>query len=415
MKIAPLPALLLWAMLAYILSLSNLLWGYFLPLPPFGSFLRNLFCVLYLGGLLLALMQTARQAARMVLGATSDPSPHRARARFVSLLIIGILLSLPTLATVIGGVLKSTNPFVTFLPRVINSLPEFAQMVLTIFAASAGLSLLGACVGRVFKHPNTLLAGAGFACFFDIVVVTLGTVAQVMKQSSGNLIAAASIGAGGQHAQPPFPGMMHGPIAPPPLCSVTIGPADVLFLALFLGAVIELRLAKRATFTWMFGLLWAALILVQTTGLPIPALAPMGIAVLLANLRFAAFTREEKFALGYGGAFAALCAVFIIWGSQKLIKPDAPKFGFVYGTVQEGGGGPKVVQGIVRDSPADKGGLRPGDVLLSVNGVPVPQLSPEGWEAERTKARETGRLVLSVQRSGEKKPRTVVLTPAPAN
>ena len=412
MKIAPLPALLLWAMLAYILSLFNLLWGNFLPLPPFGSFFRNTFCVLYLGGLLLVLMQTARQAASMVLGAVSDPSPPRARARFASLLIIGFLLSLPTLLTVIGGVLKSTNPLVVFLPRLIRSLPEFAQMVLTIFAASAGLSLLGACVGRVFKHPNTLLAGAGFACFFDIVVVTMGTVAQVMKQNSGSLIATASIGAGSQGAPPPFPGMVsHGPAIVPPLCSVTIGPADVLFLALFLGAVIELRLGKRATFAWMFGLLWAALILVQTTGLPIPALAPMGIAVLIANVRYAAFAREEKFALLYGGVFALICAGFIIWGSQKLIKPDPPKFGFVYGSIARDGGGPSVVQGVVRGSAADKGGLRPGDILLTVNGKPVPGLSREAWEAERGRARETGKLILTVKSMNEKKPKTVILIP----
>ena len=280
-------------------------------------------------------------------------------------------------------------------------------------AASAGLSLLGACVGRVFRHPNTLLAGAGFACFFDIVVVTMGTVAQVMKQSGGSLIANASIGAGAANTNPPlFPGMhTHGPAPIPPLCSVTIGPADVLFVALFLGAVIELRLGKRATFAWMFALLWAALALVQTTGLPIPALAPMGVAVLIANARYAAFTREEKFALGYGGAFAVVCAGFIIWGAQKYIKPDPPKFGFVYGSVRRDGKGPVVVQGVFRGSPADKAGLLPGDVLLNINGAPIGSMTPETFAAERTKSLQTHQFVLTVERMNEKKPRTVVITP----
>lgn len=413
MKIAPLPALLLWAMLAYVLSLVNLEWGHFLPLFPFGSFGRNTLCIVYLGGLLLALMQTARQAALMVLGAAADPAPVRARSRFVFLLLFGLILSLPTLATVLGGVLKLTHPLVTFLPALVNDLPSPAQMVVTIFFATAGLSLVGACVGRVFRHPNTLLAGAGFACFFDIVVVTMGTVAQVMKQNSGSLIAAASIGAGasGSGGSLPFGMRPHGPAPIPPLCSVTIGPADVLFVALFLGAVIELRLGKRATFAWMFALLWAALALVQTTGLPIPALAPMGVAVLIANVRYAAFSRDEKFALGYGGAFAVLCAGFIIWGAQKYIKPDPPKFGFVYGSVRRDGGGPPVVQAVLKGSPADKAGLHPGDILLTVNGTPTQSLTVEQFGEERAKSLQTGTFVLTVQRKGEPKPRAIIMTP----
>ena len=73
MKIAPLPALLLWAMLAYVLSLVNVEWGHIVPLPPFGSIARNALCIVYLGGLLLALMQTARHAARMVSGGNCRP------------------------------------------------------------------------------------------------------------------------------------------------------------------------------------------------------------------------------------------------------------------------------------------------------------------------------------------------------
>ena len=414
MKIAPLPALLLWAMAAYILSLLNVEWGHVLPLPAFGSWPRNLLCIVYLGLLLLALMQAARQAAQMVLGAAGDTAPTRARWRTIILAAIGALLSLPTLATVIGGVLKSNSPLATFLPRFIGEMPLPAQMIFTILVASTGLSLLGACVGRVFRHPNTLLAGAGFACFFDIVVVTMGTVAQLMKQSGGSLIASASIGAGTAAASgaPAFPGMrLHGPQPIPPLCSVTIGPADVLFIALFLGTVIELRLNRRGTFLWMFGLLWAALALVQTTGLPVPALAPMGIAVLIANVRYANFTREEKFALGYGGAFAVLCAGGIIWGSQRLIKPDPPKFGFVYGSVRRDGSGPPVVQGILPGSPADKAGLLPGDILVSVNDKPIGSLTPEQFADERAKSLQTKKFVLTVRRNGEAKPRDIVITP----
>jgi len=59
----------------------------------------------------------------------------------------------------------------------------------------AAAALAGAAIGRVIRHPNTLLAGAGFAVFFDIVVVTMGTVA-VLLQKSPHVIASASVGGG---------------------------------------------------------------------------------------------------------------------------------------------------------------------------------------------------------------------------
>ena len=69
----------------------------------------------------------------------------------------------------------------------------------------------------------------------------------------------------------------------------------------------------------MFALLLAALAYVEITGAPVPALAPMGLAVILANARHARFTRQEKFALVYGTGFALVLAVLLVAGARGVL------------------------------------------------------------------------------------------------
>jgi len=69
----------------------------------------------------------------------------------------------------------------------------------------------------------------------------------------------------------------------------------------------------------MFGLLALALVFVELRGLPIPALAPMGVAVLLANLRHAAFTRQEKRDLAIGATFAVFLAGLLVAGARGVL------------------------------------------------------------------------------------------------
>ena len=92
----------------------------------------------------------------------------------------------------------------------------------------------------------------------------------------------------------------------------------VLFLAIFFTAVVHLRLSEMRTLVIVFLALFAALAVAQLTPLPVPALAPMGAAVVAANLRHACFTREEKVALIYGGAFALLLAIVMVLAARRL-------------------------------------------------------------------------------------------------
>ncbi|MES2460566.1 MAG: PDZ domain-containing protein, partial [Armatimonadota bacterium] len=248
---------------------------------------------------------------------------------------------------------------------------------------------------------------AGFSIFFDIVVVTMGTVAVLMKSNS-NLIAAVSVGAGAMPTPSGRTGMVLRQFDP--ISAVTIGPADVLFVALFLSAIYQMNLSRRQTFLWMFGLLGIALLIVQTTSLPIPALAPMGIAVLVANLRHAAFTSQEKRDLGIGAAFAVFCATLMVIGARTFLvpppSPSPPSLGLKLGRAQgpQGQTGPPVITEIKSQSRAETAGLKPGDAILAVNGSPA---TDEQFAAAIAELRERGGMTLTIQRRGETKPRLI--------
>ncbi len=375
----PAVALFLWAVAACLLTLINRFAGHYIPLPPFGTLAGNLVAVPYLLLLLLTLLKMGRAAARLPFSAPF-------------LLIAGLLLAAPVGVTLLLQNMKIFPPTWLFLTANNLFLPLAAALV-------------GAGVGRVIKHPNTLLAAAGFSIFFDIVVVTMGTVAVLMKSNS-NIIAAVSVGAGS------LP-ISSGPASVAlkqydPISAVTIGPADVLFVALFLSAIYQLNLSRRATFTWMFGLLGLALLVVQVTSLPIPALAPMGIAVLIANLSHAAFTSQEKRDLKIGAAFAVFCAALIVIGARTFLAPPLPppSLGLRIGRMQgpQGQPGPLVITGIRKESPAETAGLEPGDAILAINGSPA---TDDQFEAGRLEIRKRGGMTLTVQRRGEAKSRLV--------
>lgn len=381
-----------WASLACVLTLINRFTSLLVTLPPLGSVAGNLLAILYLAALLLALLHTARTAVSLPL-----------RTRF--LLVVGLVLSLPSLLIVFATLTKTDSAFLRLFYSI---LPMPLQAFLNNFLGPIGLSFLGAAIGRLIKHPNTLLASAGFALFFDIVVVTMGTVAQLMKSGS-NLIAAVSVGAG---AQIPTGGTGGGPIIklPDPISNVTIGPADVLFIALFLSSVYAMGLSRRATFAWMYVLLLGALIIVQTNFLPewlpgIPALVPMGVAVLVANFRHGAFTRTERRDLVIGCVFAVFCAFLMILWARRSITPPLPTHGLVMSRVG-GNTGPIYVMQTQPQTPAARAGVRPGDMVVAVNGKPVRTLTAEEFEGiwiESNKPDGKG-LVLRILRRGNPEP-----------
>lgn len=284
-----------WALATFALIVCNQFGGIVVPPPPPAGLARHVLTLFYLGLLLFTLMRFAQAAARL---------PHSARV----LCLIGLPLALPLALLFSAAYVPSVAPAL----HTLRYLPPWLMFLEVNLFAPIGVALLGAAIGRQFRHPNTLLAAAGFAAFFDVVVVARGTVA-LLLQYRPHAIAAVSVGGS-------------TPVGPkskllPLFSTVTIGPADVLFLSIFLAAVVHLALSERATFRTLYVLLLLGLAIAAFAPRPlaVPALAPMGVAVILANARHAAFTRAEKFALAYGSAFALLLAVVLVAGARTLL------------------------------------------------------------------------------------------------
>jgi hypothetical protein len=401
--------MVLWAAGACLLTLFGGAIGRYVDLPHPGSVAAQLLGVVYLVGLLFCLLSCCRAAAKL-------------RGSSAFQFLVGAILSLPALARLVLAGLAAVRPLefgsAAFgFEQLTGFLPAGAQDLTNNFLAPIGLALLGSSIGRIIKHPNTLLAGAGFAIFFDIVVVTMGTVAVLMTANAA-LISAVSVGAGAAPAMPtlPFHPLHAGRLLPveEPLSRVTIGPADVLFMAVFLSAVHRLGLARKATFGWMFGLLGLALVIVQVFAVPIPALAPMGIAVLIANARHAAFTNQERRDLKIGAVFAAFCATLMVAGARRFAPPPPPPpLGFEFTADMRSK--TLFVRGVRPGSRAALAGVQPGDLVNGLNGEAFLRLTPDEIGAELMAAREHGGSISVRHRGGSATVTLPLAPPSPAS
>lgn len=368
----PVTTLLASALGAFVLGWINRHIGEFVALPPARSAWGHGLSLGYLGLLLACLILMARSAAHF-------------RVSTLFLLVVGTVCAAPMLVVLAIGA---------------SSVPDWLAVGANNLFGPIGAVMVGAAIGRIINHPNTLLAAAAFAAFFDMVVVTLGPVAKLMESGSP-LIQAVSVGAGASSGPARFGfGKMFRFLS-----AVTIGPADVLFLAVFLGAVVllsrsaEFRIrTETATLRWLFVLLMVALTLVEFGVKAVPALAPMGMAIIVANRKEARFTPRELRDLWIGGGFAVACAVAIVLigpriaARSKPAPPKGPVYGMMLSRIPQGN--ELVINGIAPDSPAQMAGLKPGDVLAAVDGTPTPKIS-DSVLSERL--RDPARLILDLR------------------
>lgn len=380
--------------IAFVLALLNRFLGFALEsiaasnggsgflLPPIRSVPALVLGIAYLASILGCLLVMARSVAQL-------------RISTAFLLVTGVLMASPMLTVLWASDTR----------KVINPLLELSANNLF---GTLGAIFVGAAIGRIIKHPNTLLAAAGFAAFFDMVVVSVGPVRALLETRSP-LISAVSVGAGSAASPGGWGGRTVQLIS-----SVTIGPADVLFIAVFLSSIaclarhptFQLK-SERSSFWWMYGFLLMALIAVQLGVRAVPALAPMAAAVLVANVRYAAFTKQEKRDLGIGGAFAAICAGLMIWQGQRIMAqpvkvPDGPIYGFII--TRDRITNELVVNGILPDSPAFKAGVKPGDVIERIDQIQTGKMSNAEFKPYLASSVRNGGIDLVIRRLGSKGP-----------
>lgn len=245
----------------------------------------------------------------------------------VSLLITIVFVALPVLAlfragshpwtgrlamgfVVAGGVIQFLLPLLIprgggFLPILLSAIAQQGLPMWTV-GLGAGLALL-------LKDKNMLLPVAIFLALFDIFLVftPLGFVQQLMK-SQPKLLPAVAHQIPQVATQPQETGVPVGTFA-------YIGPADFLFMGMFFVAVFRFGMRSRETLRWLLIALALYIPLALFLG-PIPLLVPIGLAVLLVNLREFKMNTEEKLSTAI---VAAIGIGIIVWSATRP-KPVAP-------------------------------------------------------------------------------------------
>lgn len=162
-----------------------------------------------------------------------------------------------------------------------------SQLSLVLLAIS-----LGYMVSFIVREPNILLPAAVCAAFVDYWNVTMGPLGQMLEKRPDIVEKVA----------------VHVPAMATGMPLVMIGMGDIVFLALFFGVLFRFSMNVNGAF-WLGFILLTISLFVAMLGIPIPALVPMGIAILAANARHFKLKREELFATLYVGIFLLILLI----------------------------------------------------------------------------------------------------------
>ena len=186
-------------------------------------------------------------------------------------------LALSGLAVWLLLTLAVSRHWLTQLQYVLLSPVRDLGMIVTV----AGFGIL---MASRLKELNILVPIGMFATFADFVVVHYGTVHRALSTTKGQQML-QSVSAKVPSVHPGIP-------------LLTIGPADFLFLGVFLACADRFGLGVRRNALWFTVILTLSLLLVAITGWPVPALAPMSLTLLALNWRRFRLTRDEWISTG---------------------------------------------------------------------------------------------------------------------
>ena len=185
--------------------------------------------------------------------------------------------------------------------------PGLPEVLLIWFAAS-----VGALLARLIRTANMIPPVAFALCLADAWTVWLGGPVQQMMESR-HPTAQAVVRAMTVQLPAPSAGAAQIPI---------VGFADFLFVGFFVAALCRLvadpRVLRRTLVAVVIVLIaYMAIVVFAPRDLALPALLPMGIAVVAVNWRHFRYTRSEVFALIYAGLAIAALAAGLAWMGQR--------------------------------------------------------------------------------------------------
>ncbi len=219
----------------------------------------------------------------------------------------------PALATafVVGGLALHFGPAV-----VAGSISPGPLAGILGAVAQAGLPIwcagLGALIATLVKEKNILIPIAIFLVIFDafLVLTDVGITQQIL-QKAPKVFESVALS---------IPSVQTAPTAGQVRPAAYAGPADFVFLAMFFIALFRFRMRTAETLRAVVPVLLAYLLLVVLVGVPLPALVPIGLTVLVVNRREFRLTRDEWAATGL---VAVLGAGLLIWGMTRP-RPTPP-------------------------------------------------------------------------------------------
>lgn len=172
------------------------------------------------------------------------------------------------------------------------------------FALLTSAISLGYVVSFIFREPNILLPVGIVAGLVDLWNVTVGPLGRIVEKRP-DIVEKVSV-----HLPSPAPHLI--PMA-------TIGMGDVVFLAMFFAVLYRFSMNVKGAFWLGYVLLTLSVFLAFKVS--IPALVPMGIAILVTNIRCFKLSREELFATIYVSLFvAALLGTHAVYTLTRHIR-----------------------------------------------------------------------------------------------
>jgi hypothetical protein len=173
------------------------------------------------------------------------------------------------------------------------AVPGLGGLLLIWLAASVGV-----LISRLVREIKILLPMAIVLACVDMSVVFGGGL--VTQANSGkNPVAKTAMSALTVKLPPAH---LHRGAAP---MNLSVGFADYLFIALFFACFARFGVPARRTFLWLCVTLAAYMTVVAFSQIDLPALVPIAVVVIGANLRQFRYERSEAFALLYAGLIVA--------------------------------------------------------------------------------------------------------------
>lgn len=171
---------------------------------------------------------------------------------------------------------------------------------------------LGALLTSLLREKNILVPVAIFLAVWDafLVLTPVGPTSQFLKNAPQVL---NTIGMS-------IPIAASEPTTGRAAVGAYVGPADLVFLGTFFVALFRFEMRTKETLRWMIPALVAYLVVVLVFGLPLPALVPIGLVVMLVNWREFKLSKDEKLSTL---VVAAIGIGLVAWGATRP-RPTPP-------------------------------------------------------------------------------------------